>query len=152
MFHIKNYRDDCLYAIFDDISDGLMGMGGSTDRLAYKQWIGAQPQITITDKYHKRRTIRWGRPCIVLLNVDPFLDKRVDRDWVMGNALVLHIETVIARFKPAVHIVHEDPPITDLACENQWANGPMDLWPTPPQSEVSNIPDTPTYRGDLSTI
>jgi len=33
-----------------------------------KQWFGAQIEFTATDKYSRKKTIRWGKPLIFICN------------------------------------------------------------------------------------
>lgn len=35
-----------------------------------KQWLGCQREFVITDKYRKKLSISWGKPCIYLCNDD----------------------------------------------------------------------------------
>lgn len=66
------------YAIFDDFEDW------STFK-QYKQWLGGQRQFVVTDKYRKKRDFIWGRPSIILSNVDPAFK---DTDWISLNCIV----------------------------------------------------------------
>jgi len=96
---MENWNPDCDYAIFDDISGGLLAWGGSKDRLAYKSWLGGQHMLTMSDKYAKRRTILWGRPSISLSNTNPLLEHGVDVEWLLANCTIVHVTSVIARYK-----------------------------------------------------
>lgn len=85
-FNMELHDDDADYAIFDDISGGLRSFD-------YKAWMGGQLHFSITDKYMKKRSITWGRPCIYLSNENPLLDARgVDLDWLLANAVVVNID------------------------------------------------------------
>lgn len=81
MFNLEKWDDDAAYAIFDDFPDW------STFR-HYKQFLGAQSEFEITDKYRRKRTVRWGKPCILLSNVDPGFP---DGHWVLGNCTKVDI-------------------------------------------------------------
>lgn len=77
MFNLGDWDDSADYAIFDDWDDW--------SRFSqYKQWLGAQGQFTVTDKYRKKLTKTWGRPCIILSNSLPNFS---DHDWVEVNCL-----------------------------------------------------------------
>lgn len=43
-----------------------------------KAFFGAQRQITLTDKYKRKRTVAWGKPLIFLCNYD--LRLKLDND------------------------------------------------------------------------
>lgn len=46
MFNMDELHADCKYGIFDDFD--------WTKFTSYKQWLGAQAEFTITDKYRKK--------------------------------------------------------------------------------------------------
>lgn len=80
-FNLSDFDDTVQYAIFDDWEDW-------TKFTQYKQWLGAQEQFTATDKYMRKRTIHWGKPCIVLSNSEPNFS---DTDWISANTFKLHV-------------------------------------------------------------
>jgi len=69
------------YAIFDDWEDW-------SKFFLYKQFLGAQKEFTISDKYRAKRNVKWGRPCIVIANEDP---KFKDWKWIEANCFVVDI-------------------------------------------------------------
>lgn len=71
------------YAIFDDWDDW------STFR-QYKQWLGAQRQFTVTDKYKKKQQWNWGKPCIILSNHNPLFK---DYLWIKENCIICEIKS-----------------------------------------------------------
>ena len=73
------------YAIFDDIQ------GGFEFFHSYKGWLGAQKEFVITDKYRKKKTVKWGKPSIMLMNDDPGGCAKADYDWLQGNCYIIHI-------------------------------------------------------------
>jgi hypothetical protein len=81
MFDLSLWDGTAEYAIFDDITD-------ITKFYHYKQWLGAQEQFTTTDKYRKKCTVKWGKPCILLSN---FLPNHWDMDWIRGNCIVVQV-------------------------------------------------------------
>lgn len=81
MFDMSLWDDSAEYAIFDDYPDW-------SNFFSYKQWLGAQQQFTMTDKYCKKRTIVWGKPCIILANSLPSFP---DMDWVRKNCVIVKI-------------------------------------------------------------
>lgn len=77
-FNMEQLSFESKYAVFDDFEDW------STFK-QYKQWLGAQRQFVVTDKYRRKRDFLWGRPSVVLSNVDPAFK---DFDWVKKNCFV----------------------------------------------------------------
>jgi hypothetical protein len=52
---------------------------------------GAQQQFTVTDKYTRKKTIRWGKPCIYLNNQDPLEANLPDwqKQWLQANCVTV---------------------------------------------------------------
>lgn len=70
------------YAIFDDFEDW--------SRLyCYKQFMGAQLEFELTDKYRAKRTIKWGKPCIIISNELPYFR---DQKWIELNCFIVEIK------------------------------------------------------------
>ncbi|QGH72418.1 MAG: Rep protein [CRESS virus sp. ctpVY4] len=61
MFNLDSWDIDAEYAVFDDWEDW-------TKFYLFKQFLGAQQEFDITDKYRRKTRVRWGKPCIVLSN------------------------------------------------------------------------------------
>lgn len=61
--------------MFDDIQGGFKYFP------AYKSWLGQQAEFYCTDKFRKKKYIKWGRPCIWIMNEDPYTQE-VDIDWL----------------------------------------------------------------------
>lgn len=85
MFDLGLWDDEAKYAIFDDWQDWNKFYN-------YKQFLGAQKEFTVTDKYRKKRSVRWGRPCIVLSNSDPNYGTTWDLEWTLGNTIKIDIK------------------------------------------------------------
>lgn len=81
LFDLGEWDHTAEYAVFDDWSDW-------SKFYFYKQFMGAQRQFTLTDKYRKKRTVRWGKPCIILANNRPQWD---DEEWIEGNTIQCHL-------------------------------------------------------------
>ena len=47
----------------------------------------------MTDKYHKKKQLSFGKPVIWLCNEDPSTWKGVDLDWIYGNVLVVGVHS-----------------------------------------------------------
>lgn len=75
------------YTVFDDID-------WDTLKASAKSWFGAQRDFSVSDKYRRKRRVRGGLPCILLLNPDAFVGDVVDfanSDWGRKNIVVIHI-------------------------------------------------------------
>nr|DAI24652.1 MAG TPA: Geminivirus Rep catalytic domain [Genomoviridae sp.] len=85
MFNLDEFDDDAEYAVFDDIPGGFKAFN-------YKGWLGAQHQFNATDKYKRKQTIIWNRPCVFLCNDDP-MEKWAGGDtaWLRKNAIVVEV-------------------------------------------------------------
>lgn len=80
LFDLATFRGDVEYAIFDDFDWEFFP--------SYKQWLGAQLEFTVTDKYRKKKTIKWGKPVILLSNEMP---RFKDMEWVQGNCFIVEL-------------------------------------------------------------
>lgn len=77
------------YAIFDDWKGGLPMFP------AYKDWLGAQWDISVRKFHHDAEIINWGRPCIWLCNRDPRMitsTKEDPIDWAWMDANCIFVE------------------------------------------------------------
>jgi len=81
MFCLDTFNNTSKYAIFDDFEDWSRFYN-------YKQWLGAQDEFIVTDKYRKKKTIKWGKPCIVLANQDPGFK---DSEWISVNCIKVEL-------------------------------------------------------------
>lgn len=86
MFDLSLWDDAAEYAIFDDFPEW-------SKWFSYKQFLGAQQEFTITDKYRKKRTVRWGKPTILISNDLPQFP---DMEWVKVNCFILKINTLLS--------------------------------------------------------
>lgn len=86
MINLDTYHADADYAIFDDFDWKFMPNK--------KSWIGAQKEFTATDKYRKKKTILWGKPCIYLCNEEdsPFVTMSpTERGWYNLNCVTYYV-------------------------------------------------------------
>lgn len=81
-FNLDNWDDAAEYAVFDDFPDWK-------EFRNYKQWLGAQGEFTVTDKYRHKRSVKWGRPVIILSNEDP---EWKEPGWVNKNTIYWKIQ------------------------------------------------------------
>jgi len=84
---LKSWDASANYLVLDDFEKYIP---------YWKQFIGAQQEFTLTDKYRRKTTIKWGKPTIILANPgnDPrdFFNRR-DREWLEMNTVVVELET-----------------------------------------------------------
>lgn len=86
-FNLDAFDDGCTYAVFEDLPGGLKD-------LEYRMWLGGQLQFNVSDKYHKKRVIRWGKPSIYTSNYNPLEGKRMnptDRKWLEANCVIVEV-------------------------------------------------------------
>lgn len=80
--------DNIDYCCFDDIS----WKNSCFANEGYKAWIGAQDEFDVTDKFEHKTEIKWGKPCIVLRNRDPFLHIAPDeREFFEDNCIMVQL-------------------------------------------------------------
>lgn len=78
MFCLDLWDTNATYAIFDDFEDW-------SKFYMYKQFLGAQQQFVVTDKYRKKKNVDWGKPCIILANTLPDFK---DWKWIEANCFI----------------------------------------------------------------
>jgi hypothetical protein len=82
MFDLRNWDDDALYAVWDDIEWEHVHNK--------KAFVGAQYETTLTDKYARKRTVVWGRPSIFCLNSYPNFGR--ESDWFQANSKIVMLD------------------------------------------------------------
>lgn len=86
MVNLDDWDDEAEYAIMDDFNWDFVP--------CKKAFFGAQKQFTITDKYRKKKTVKWGKPLIYLCNpdADPFKTMaNIEKDWYDENCIYSEI-------------------------------------------------------------
>lgn len=81
-FNLDDWDTEATYAVFDDWEDW-------SRFYLYKQFLGAQKEFVLTDKYRKKLTVRWGKPSIILSNEYPLFK---DQLWIEKNTIIVHIK------------------------------------------------------------
>lgn len=82
---MEQLNNEAEYAIFDDFEDW-------TTFKQYKQWLGAQKQFVVTDKYKKKIDYFWGKPSIILTNIYPEFK---DQDWIVANCFICKLNKAL---------------------------------------------------------
>ena len=84
LFNLDDFNGDASYGVFDDFTCDSI-------KYSYKQRMGCQQQFTLTDKYRKKRTVQWGKPCIFLMNNPIYTELKhtLDWDWVEQNTAIV---------------------------------------------------------------
>lgn len=88
---------DAQYAVFDDWKGGFNGLPG------YKDWFGAQWDVSVKRLHYDPVMVRWGRPIIWICNKDPrYLMSResetVDWDWMEENVFFVEVTDKLFTF------------------------------------------------------
>jgi hypothetical protein len=84
MFSLEKFDEGADYVIFDDYDASKFA--------SYKCWFSAQEEFTLTDKYARKRTVKWGKPMIWLSNDDPRDNLVFDQNWLRANSIIVHLE------------------------------------------------------------
>lgn len=79
-YDLKTIVKNSEYAIFDDIPWERVPVP--------KAFFGAQKEFTMTDKYCKKQTIKWGKPSIYISNEKPDI---VYDEWYKQNCKIIEI-------------------------------------------------------------
>ena len=84
-FNLDDWDDDAQYIILDDMNIKYVPN--------YKAWFGAQRQFVLTDKYRKKRTVKWGKPLIWICNEgeDPRKAVTVNKEWMEKNSTFVFV-------------------------------------------------------------
>jgi len=91
---IKASNDDVKYAVFDDIRGGMKFFP------AFKEWLGAQPHVTVKRLYREPKLIPWKKPSIWIANDDPRLGMEAgDVSWLEKNCTFIEIMEEITIFR-----------------------------------------------------
>lgn len=91
LYDLDAWDPEADYVVFDDINIDFVH--------AIKCWVGAMGEFVDTDKYRKKKRIRWGprKCCIILCNEDSGSDWRYstvwkqNQTWFDENVLVVEI-------------------------------------------------------------
>lgn len=112
LFNLSVWDDEAEYLVIDDIS--FEHWGGSRKAL----W-GAQKELTLTDKFARKRAVKWGKPMIVLCNDgDDFrylLDKRdrpilrnAELQWYKDNTVIVEVTVPLYRVNPFPNMMDQE--------------------------------------------
>lgn len=84
-FNLDDWNDSAEYIILDDFNIKYFPQ--------WKSFLGAQDRFVLTDKYRKKRTVSWGKPCIWLCNDDGNpcgALSRTELDWIELNCVIFN--------------------------------------------------------------
>lgn len=79
LFNLSDWDANAKYIVFDDFGWEFLP--------AKKCFIGAQKEFTISDKYRKKKTVKFGKPCIILTNDLPSLS-----EWEQANTVTVQLQ------------------------------------------------------------
>lgn len=88
-FNLRDWNSEAAYLVLDDVA--FKYIGGHRKGL----W-GAQKEVVISDKYMKKKTYKWGKPCIFVCNEDDdFREnsdlKRSEIEWYFANSVIVEV-------------------------------------------------------------
>jgi len=83
-FNASKVNESASYIVLDDIDIGFFP--------SYKMFLGGQKEFEVTDKYVRKLTLKWGKPCIWLSNDNPCLNPKVDAAWLHANCVFVNLE------------------------------------------------------------
>jgi len=94
LFNLAKWDNEAQYLVIDDISFPLIGGGR-------KALWGSQKELTLTDKFARKRAVKWGKPMIFLCNGDndfrymmhkghKYLDA-VEVEYYEANAVIVEV-------------------------------------------------------------
>jgi len=86
LFDLEVWDETCQYALYDDITWEYFP--------SKKQLLGAQMEFCLTDKYRRKRQVRYGLPWIYTMNDDNFAKVRDDNmfSWLKENCEIVFVE------------------------------------------------------------
>lgn len=84
-FMLDLWDDEAEYLVLDDFQDW-------SKFYMFKQFFGGQEEFIVTDKYRKKRNVKWGRPCIVLSNLYPKWFDEQDGAWMVENVITCNVQ------------------------------------------------------------
>lgn len=84
-FMLDLWDDGAEYLILDDFQDW-------SKFYLFKQFFGGQEEFVVTDKYRKKRNVKWGKPVIVLSNCRPQWFWEEDGNWMRANVIECEVK------------------------------------------------------------
>lgn len=76
------------YAIFDDIDWKNAALKGE----GFKAWLGGNRSFDVSDKFDRKFTLEWGKPCIYLTNHNPWIGLHEnDAKWLRRNCIYVEL-------------------------------------------------------------
>jgi len=85
-FNLDDWDDQASYIVLDDFNIKFFPQ--------WKSFLGAQKRFVLTDKYRKKRTVSWGKPCIWCCNDDNDPTRVVsgaELEWIIANCLIFRL-------------------------------------------------------------
>jgi hypothetical protein len=85
-FNLDNWAWNVNYAVFDDITWDYFP--------SKKQLLGSQYEFNLTDKYRRKKSVKYGLPWIYSMNWDNWYKVETDPiySWLIENAVVIKID------------------------------------------------------------
>lgn len=85
-FNLDNWAWNVNYAVFDDIPWEWFP--------SKKQLLGSQWEFNLTDKYRKKKSVKYGLPWIYSMNEDNWRKLLEDpiKEWLLENAIMIRVD------------------------------------------------------------
>lgn len=87
-FNLDLWNPNAKYAIFDDFDRDGKKLEEYFPQ--WKQWFGAQEEFTVTDKYRKKMSIKWGKPIIFISNNEIDCSSKT-LDYIRKNSIRVNV-------------------------------------------------------------
>ena len=87
-FNLDIWDNDAEYAIFDDFDKEGKKLEEYFPQ--WKCWFGAQKEFTVTDKYRKKMSVKWGKPIIFISNNEIECNSKT-LDYIKKNTIRINV-------------------------------------------------------------
>lgn len=87
-FNLDCWDDDAEYAIFDDFDKEGKKLEEYFPQ--WKCWFGAQEEFTVTDKYRRKQSVKWGKPIIFITNNEIECSSKT-LDYIRKNSIRVNV-------------------------------------------------------------
>lgn len=86
LFSLDNWNESTTYAVYDDIPWEWFP--------SKKQLLGSQYEFNLTDKYRRKRSVKYGLPWIYCMNEDNWTKVQGDPiyNWLKENATIIYVD------------------------------------------------------------
>lgn len=87
-FNLDIWDNEAKYAIFDDFDKEGKKLEEYFPQ--WKCWFGAQKEFTVTDKYRRKMSVKWGKPIIFISNNEIECNSKT-LDYIKKNSMRINV-------------------------------------------------------------